>query len=255
MSTTSKSAPAPQLSLVIRADAVEVVFRGSTVSVPATPKTTAFKAAILERAKANGRPRHLTQSGLRDSMAKRQPRQPVTGLPAHTSAHRPAVPAHYDDADMLAILTYLREKYAHTFEANFSVAAFEAFFLRRMQSEDKAQSSIDAIYICDLARRGDPSADMAVRKCIILANREGRFGELPLAVRAFNDELLMRPPVTQYPSQAGQIITHLVRDLTLGGLVEVIQTKFPHLPRWNSERQKSYRFRVLFRGADASSGG
>jgi hypothetical protein len=156
----------------------------------------------------------------------RPPRQPSPGLPARIAN----IPATYDEAVVASILVEWRKRHAHVFEPEASHAAFEAFFLRQLQSEEPAASSIDAIYITDLARRGHPAADVALRKCIILANRAGRFTELPLAVRAYNDELLMRAPVVKYASQAPEIIDTYIRDHAIGMLVDVVRVRFPHLP-------------------------
>jgi hypothetical protein len=159
-------------------------------------------------------------------MKHRKPRPPAPGLPARASNLLPS----FDEAVVAMILVEWRKRNAHVFEPEASHAAFEAFFLRQLQGKEPIASSVDAIYIVDLARRGVPEADMALRKCIILANREGRYAELPLAVRAFNDEALMRKPATEYASQAPKIISNYIRDHAIGRLVEEVKVRFPHMP-------------------------
>jgi hypothetical protein len=172
-------------------------------------------------------------------MTKRKPRQPrqlstsVAVIPAKT---RTNLPAHYHDAEVALMLTDLVKRHAHSFTPEASSEAFEAFFIRRLLSPDIVQSSMDAIYITGLARAGHPSADGAIRKAIIAARRLERSDELPLAVKAFGDEITagLRDPVGPYSPNTSGIIDNYVRNLAIGGIVEVLLTKFPFLPKWTS---------------------
>lgn len=166
---------------------------------------------------------------------KRKTRKP-RALPSTGLVVRKAnVPAHYNDAEVATILIDLYKRHEHTFTSEASNTAFEAFFLRRLLSSDMVQSSLDAIFIVDLARRGQhPAADAALRKAIILASREGRFDHLPLAVRAYNDELLVRDPIVYYSPNAPQVINDYVRNIVIGRLVDVVSSKFPFLPKYTS---------------------
>jgi hypothetical protein len=129
-------------------------------------------------------------------------------------------------------------RYQEQFTSQAAHAAFEEFFFKRLRANEGA---LDAVQIVELARRGHPAADAAVRRLIIEAVEVDRFQELPVSVRAFNSALLLRgPPPTEYPSRAPKVVSHYIRTVAIFRLVGVVQARFPLLPvLYGTERQRS----------------
>jgi hypothetical protein len=131
----------------------------------------------------------------------------------------------YRVAELEQFLIGWRRRHERLFSAETSHEIFETFFLERLHANTK---SIDAVYIVDLARRGHPAADRALRRFIIEANEEDRFQALPLSVRAYNSELLLRAPSPPgYPSQVPQTINNFNRDCTVGWLIGLVKERYP----------------------------
>jgi hypothetical protein len=140
-------------------------------------------------------------------------------------------------ARLEGILRAWRARHEALFTAASSHDVFEAFFLEKLQTN---KGSLDAVYIVGLAKRGHPSADRALRRLIIQANEEDRFQALPLSVRAYNSELLVRAPgPIGYSSRAPQTINHFNRDLAISWLISAVGERYPDIPLLYFSRRRA----------------
>lgn len=162
-------------------------------------------------------------------MKHRQPRPPVNGLP---TILQPAGLVAIEEANIRqAVFDWRARWHPDGFESDASYRVLEKMYLQRLQDNDEI---LDASFIVDMALRGHPPADHALRQFIKEAVETDQFQRLPLSVRDYARRMADFAPLTGYPPRTSRTVNHFLRDACLVILMRRIQAHWPHIPLLNS---------------------
>ena len=115
---------------------------------------------------------------------------------------------------------------------------FEIFFFEQLQN---AKGSLTAADIVDIARRGHPPADRALRHFIQVCSEDRCLDAMPTSVLDYlMRDVATRPPLPEYPSTAPQTANHFARDVAICWWIPLVQERYPKLPRlYSSGKRRS----------------
>ena len=165
-------------------------------------------------------------------MKRRKPRPPASasGLPA-TLPPEGLIAA--EEANIsAAIAEWCASRHPEGFDSEASYLVLETTFFRLLRTN---YGVLDAAVIVDMALRGHPPADRALRRLIAMAIETDRFQTLPLSVRDYSRRLTEQTsPLGVYSSQAPQVANHFLRDAVLVILMRQVKKSWPAVPLLNS---------------------
>ena len=154
----------------------------------------------------------------------------------HPRSSLPATFIEAEEAEIEEAVRAWRTRYEWHATSEASHRAFEAFFFDRLQNHSK---TLDAASIVDVARRGHPAADRALRHYIQLAIEHRRFHELPTSVWDYAREVVARSPLAVgYSSKAPQTGNHFARDVGISLWVNRVKTQWPAVPLLYSSKAR-----------------
>jgi hypothetical protein len=122
------------------------------------------------------------------------------------------------------------------FSSEASFLVLEKMFFRLLRDN---HGTLDAAVVVDQATRGHVPADRALRRLIQMAIETDTFQALPVSVRAYAGRIVALPPLTEYPSQASQVVNHFLRDSCLVVLMRRVKASWPGVPLLNSSGRAS----------------
>jgi hypothetical protein len=103
------------------------------------------------------------------------------------------------------------------------------------QLERGATASLPLACIIEMADRGHPPADHALRIFVHSAIDRDRFADLPVQVRAYSQRALTRPPLPiGYPSNQPQVVSDFARDIAIWWFYDQTLARWPQVPPLHS---------------------
>jgi hypothetical protein len=161
----------------------------------------------------------------------REPRTPTAGLPATTSW------IAAEEAYIARALRVFRNLAEEDLNSEASHRLFESYFLFRLQNSDDA---LEPGAIVDVARRGHPPADRALRHYIQICSEARRLDEMPTSIIDYlRRDVAARPPLPDgYSSTTPRVVDHFARDAAIAWMVRRIKVRFPAVPLLYSSKQR-----------------
>lgn len=165
---------------------------------------------------------------------KRATRTPTGGVPATFAAAQDEIiqstvngwRAHIDDAKI---------------NSEASCRLIEASLFHQLELHEQGCTRLEPREIVDMALAGHGPADAAIRRFAGPRIGDERVHRLPAAVRDYASRAVYSPPLSvAYSSRAPQVVNNFMRDMLIPGMVDMVVTRWPEVPRlYSTPRHRS----------------